>query len=248
MSVQERKENMNPERYAELRRILEDRRREMVSEVKDKMRDVRAEGGSEVVRTGLLGLAAQRFVESAVERGEIRATVRPEVLSDLLLGALTTALANWSASASYDLRSELRDAADALLLLFSTLAKIVFRLGLDAGFFRLYYEQESDEQRRRLAGSAIGGIRETQEMLDFCGEHSITADVEVIGVDKINEAFGTFKFEGTSLAKEFKDRNGFLPVVYRKDWEAVMGILEANGVAFTRDSPEYRRLEKRGSE
>jgi DnaK suppressor protein len=44
MSVQDRKQNMDPERYAELRRILEDRRREMVSEVKDKIRDVRAEG------------------------------------------------------------------------------------------------------------------------------------------------------------------------------------------------------------
>jgi O-antigen/teichoic acid export membrane protein len=41
----------------------------------------------------------------------------------------------------------------ALLLLFSTLAKILFRLGLDAGFFRLYYEQDDERQRRRLAGS-----------------------------------------------------------------------------------------------
>jgi len=43
--------------------------------------------------------------------------------------------------------------------------------------------------RKSLSGSAIGGIKETQEMLDFCGEHNITADVEVIGVDKINEAY-----------------------------------------------------------
>ena len=43
--------------------------------------------------------------------------------------------------------------------------------------------------RRSLSGSAIGGIKETQEMLDFCGEHNITADVEVVGVDKINEAY-----------------------------------------------------------
>jgi uncharacterized zinc-type alcohol dehydrogenase-like protein len=43
--------------------------------------------------------------------------------------------------------------------------------------------------RRRLAGSLIGGIRQTQEMLDFCAEHGITADVEVIPVQKINEAF-----------------------------------------------------------
>jgi uncharacterized zinc-type alcohol dehydrogenase-like protein len=43
--------------------------------------------------------------------------------------------------------------------------------------------------RRRLAGSIIGGIRETQEMLDFCAEHGITADVEVIPMQKINQAY-----------------------------------------------------------
>jgi alcohol dehydrogenase (NADP+) len=43
--------------------------------------------------------------------------------------------------------------------------------------------------RRRLAGSPIGGIAETQEMLDFCGAHNITADVEVIGIQSINDAY-----------------------------------------------------------
>jgi uncharacterized zinc-type alcohol dehydrogenase-like protein len=43
--------------------------------------------------------------------------------------------------------------------------------------------------RRRLAGSLIGGIRETQEMLDFCAEHGITADVETIRVQQVNEAY-----------------------------------------------------------
>ena len=43
--------------------------------------------------------------------------------------------------------------------------------------------------RRQLAGSLIGGIRETQEMLDFCAEHGITSDVEVIPMQKINEAY-----------------------------------------------------------
>jgi len=43
--------------------------------------------------------------------------------------------------------------------------------------------------RRQLAGSIIGGIRETQEMLDFCAEHGITADVEGIPIQKINEAY-----------------------------------------------------------
>jgi uncharacterized zinc-type alcohol dehydrogenase-like protein len=43
--------------------------------------------------------------------------------------------------------------------------------------------------RRSLSGSLIGGIAETQEMLDFCGAHGITADVEVIPIQKINEAY-----------------------------------------------------------
>jgi alcohol dehydrogenase (NADP+) len=43
--------------------------------------------------------------------------------------------------------------------------------------------------RRSVSGSPIGGIPETQEMLDFCGEHGITADVEVIPMQKVNEAY-----------------------------------------------------------
>jgi alcohol dehydrogenase (NADP+) len=43
--------------------------------------------------------------------------------------------------------------------------------------------------RRSLAGSLIGGIQETQEMLDFCGKHGITADVEIIPIQKINDAY-----------------------------------------------------------
>src|SRR6266436_785371 len=43
--------------------------------------------------------------------------------------------------------------------------------------------------RRSFSGSAIGGIPETQEMLDFCGQHNITADVEVIPIQKVNEAY-----------------------------------------------------------
>ena len=44
-------------------------------------------------------------------------------------------------------------------------------------------------KRRTLAGSMIGGIPETQEMLDFCAEHGIVADIEMIRVDEINEAY-----------------------------------------------------------
>lgn len=44
-------------------------------------------------------------------------------------------------------------------------------------------------KRRSISGSLIGSIAETQEMLDFCGKHNITADVEVIPIQKVNEAY-----------------------------------------------------------
>ncbi|BDZ41773.1 hypothetical protein GCM10025865_10720 [Paraoerskovia sediminicola] len=43
--------------------------------------------------------------------------------------------------------------------------------------------------RRSLAGSNIGGIRETQEMLDFCAEHGIGAEIEMIGADDVDTAY-----------------------------------------------------------
>ncbi len=44
-------------------------------------------------------------------------------------------------------------------------------------------------KRRSIAGSLIGGIAETQEMLDFCGKHGITSDIELIAMNQINEAY-----------------------------------------------------------
>jgi uncharacterized zinc-type alcohol dehydrogenase-like protein len=44
-------------------------------------------------------------------------------------------------------------------------------------------------KRRQLAGSLIGGIAETQEMLDFCAQHGITAEIEIIPIQQINEAY-----------------------------------------------------------
>ena len=43
--------------------------------------------------------------------------------------------------------------------------------------------------RRSIAGSMVGGLPETQEMLDFCAEHDISAEVEVIPADQVNEAY-----------------------------------------------------------
>ncbi|MCX6991454.1 MAG: NAD(P)-dependent alcohol dehydrogenase [Chlamydiae bacterium] len=44
-------------------------------------------------------------------------------------------------------------------------------------------------KRRRVAGSLIGGIKETQELLEFCAEHNILAEIELISIDMVNEAF-----------------------------------------------------------
>ncbi len=89
--------------------------RELVAE----MLHVRVGGKSEAVRRGALAQAALGFVKRSVARGEIGRRHRPEVLADLLLGALTTALANWSAGEAYDLPRELARSARALLDLFT---------------------------------------------------------------------------------------------------------------------------------
>ncbi|HEV2608594.1 MAG TPA: zinc-binding dehydrogenase, partial [Xanthomonadaceae bacterium] len=44
-------------------------------------------------------------------------------------------------------------------------------------------------KRRKLAGSLIGGIAQTQEMLDFCAEHGVASDIEVIRIEQVNEAY-----------------------------------------------------------
>lgn len=82
-------------------------------------------------------------------------------------------------SASHDLNAYLpllkRDATMTLVG--------IPELPLPVGAFNLIF------QRHRLAGSLIGGIKETLEMLDYCAEHAITSDVEIIPIQKINEAY-----------------------------------------------------------
>ncbi len=65
--------------------------------------------------------------------------------------------------------------------------------------------------RRSLAGSQIGGIRETQEMLDFCSKYGVACDIEVVPIQKVNEAYERvlksdvryrFVIDMASLAKE----------------------------------------------
>src|SRR5262249_3196300 len=64
--------------------------------------------------------------------------------------------------------------------------------------------------------------------------------------EKIKEAFFTFKFAGTSMGKEFgvSGYTGFAPITYAKDWDVVTGIQEANGVVYSKDSEDYKKLHK----
>jgi len=89
--------------------------RELVGEMLH-LRDYGGEDG----RSRLLRQATLRFIRDGVKRGEIARRHRPEVLADLLVGALTIALSNWSADAAYDLERGLADAARALLDLFAS--------------------------------------------------------------------------------------------------------------------------------
>jgi uncharacterized zinc-type alcohol dehydrogenase-like protein len=67
--------------------------------------------------------------------------------------------------------------------------------------------------RRTFAGSMIGGIAETQEMLDFCGQHNIVSDIEMINMEEINEAYerllkGDVKYRFVIDMASLKNRNG----------------------------------------
>ena len=64
--------------------------------------------------------------------------------------------------------------------------------------------------RRSFSGSLIGGIAETQEMLDFCGQHNITSDVEVIPIQKLNEAYE--RLAQVRREVPLLDRHGFAEV------------------------------------
>ncbi|GAA0872190.1 NAD(P)-dependent alcohol dehydrogenase [Gangjinia marincola] len=66
--------------------------------------------------------------------------------------------------------------------------------------------------RKRIAGSLIGGIKETQQMLDFCGEHNITSDIELIDMQDINDAYdrmqdGKVKYRFVIDMQSLKDAN-----------------------------------------
>jgi alcohol dehydrogenase (NADP+) len=81
-------------------------------------------------------------------------------------------------SAKHDINAYL-----SLLKLDGTLTQVGAPEELNVSPFSVIFK------RRSLAGSLIGGIRETQEMLDFCARHNIVSDIEIIPIQKINEAY-----------------------------------------------------------
>ena len=65
----------------------------------------------------------------------------------------------------------------------------LFQLGLPADAMPPVNPRALMRRRLAYAGSMIGGIAETQEMLDFCAEHNVVADIELVSADQLNEAY-----------------------------------------------------------
>jgi D-arabinose 1-dehydrogenase-like Zn-dependent alcohol dehydrogenase len=76
--------------------------------------------------------------------------------------------------------------ADDVVIEYSTVAYVtrIYIKSAMTGVIGIY-----PMERKAVAGSVIGGIAETQELLDFCGKHGITSDVEVVKIQDINEAY-----------------------------------------------------------
>ncbi len=75
--------------------------------------------------------------------------------------------------------------------LFRTLRRdgALFQLGLPSGDMPPVKPGALIRRRIAYAGSLIGGIAETQEMLDFCAEHAVVADIEIVRADQLNDAY-----------------------------------------------------------
>lgn len=86
-------------------------------ELMREMLALRIDGDSDAARE--IGASLLRFIETGVARGEVGDRHRPEILADLLLGAVTTSLAHWCEDGDYDLRTALAESARALLDLYS---------------------------------------------------------------------------------------------------------------------------------
>ncbi len=148
-----------------------------------------------VVGLGGLGHMAVKLANAMGAEVTILSTSKAKEADALKLGARTFALTTDRSvlkglAGQFDLLIDTVSAPHDLNLYLSLLKPFGAMTMVGASPQPLHFQPFSlISNNRRLAGSNIGGIKETQEMLDFCAQHQLMADVEVIAAEQINEAY-----------------------------------------------------------
>lgn len=149
-----------------------------------------------VVGLGGLGHMAVKLAKAMGAKVVVFTTSESKVAAALELGADQVVLsrdeaAMAAANRTVDLIIDTVAAPHDLNPLFRTLRVdgALFQLGLPSGPMPPVNPGALIRRRIAYAGSLIGGIAETQEMLDFCAEHGVVADIELVGAGQLNEAY-----------------------------------------------------------
>jgi uncharacterized zinc-type alcohol dehydrogenase-like protein len=149
-----------------------------------------------VVGLGGLGHMAVKLAKAMGARVVVFTTSESKVAAALELGADEVVLSRDAdalarANRTIDVIIDTVAAPHDLNALFRTLRVdgALFQLGLPSGEMPPVNPRTLIRRRVAYAGSLIGGIAETQEMLDFCAEHGVLADVEVVGAHQLDEAY-----------------------------------------------------------
>lgn len=149
-----------------------------------------------VVGLGGLGHMAVKLAKAMGARVVVFTTSESKVAAALELGADEVVLSRDAdamarANRTVDVIIDTVAAPHDLNALFRTLRVdgALFQLGLPSGEMPPVNPRTLIRRRVAYAGSLIGGIAETQEMLDFCAEHGVLADVEVVGAHQLDEAY-----------------------------------------------------------
>jgi uncharacterized zinc-type alcohol dehydrogenase-like protein len=149
-----------------------------------------------VVGLGGLGHMAVKLAKAMGAEVKVFTTSESKVSAALELGAdgvilSSDADAMAAANRSIDLIIDTVAAPHDLNPFFRTLRRdgALFQLGLPSEAMPPVNPGALIRRRIAYAGSLIGGIAETQEMLDFCAEHGVVSDVEIVGADQLNDAY-----------------------------------------------------------
>jgi len=149
-----------------------------------------------VVGLGGLGHMAVKLAKAMGARVVVFTTSESKVPAALELGADEVVLSSdadamAAAGRSVDVIIDTVAAVHDLNPLFRTLRRdgALFQLGLPSGDMLPVKPGTLIRRRIAYAGSLIGGIAETQEMLDFCAEHAVVADIEIVRADQLNDAY-----------------------------------------------------------